>query len=76
MRHQKRHSSELLNVIMQGWASKGQGHKDVQQNVELMFTKENPTFQYLDQVVTPPAPSNTTIKWSVRYLVEKVEEFA
>lgn len=45
-------------------------------NVQLMFTDDNPTLQFLDQVVTPPAPSNTTIKWSVRYLVEKVEEFA
>lgn len=42
--------------------------------VELMCTEENPTLQYLDQAMTPPAPSNTTVKWSVRYLVEKVKD--
>lgn len=40
-------------------------------NVLLMYTDDNPTLQYLDQVVTPPAPSYTTIKWSVRYLEKK-----
>lgn len=40
-------------------------------NVLLMFTEDNPTLQFLDQVVTPPAPSDTNVQWSVRYLVEK-----
>lgn len=43
-------------------------------NVLLMFTEDNPTLQYLDQVVTPPAPPDTNVKWSVRYLVGKAED--
>ena len=48
--------------------------KIYKKNVLLMFTEDNPTLQYLDQVVTPPAPHNTTVKWSVRFLVEKDQE--
>ena len=48
--------------------------KIYKKNVKLMYTEDNPTLQYLDEVVTPPAPSNTTVKWSVRYLVEKGED--
>lgn len=43
-------------------------------NVELMFVDEKSSHQYLDDVVTPPAPTDTTVKWSVRYLVEKEKE--
>ena len=43
-------------------------------NVLLMFTDPNPTLQYLDQVVTPPAPPDLTVKWNVQYLVEKEED--
>ena len=42
--------------------------------VELMFVGEKPGIRYLDDVVTPPAPSDTTVRWSVRYLVIKENE--
>lgn len=42
--------------------------------VELMFVGENPGHRYLDDVVTPPAPNDTTVRWSVRYLVMKENE--
>lgn len=42
--------------------------------VELMFIGEKPGEQYLDDVVTPPAPNDTTVRWSVRYLVMKEKE--
>jgi hypothetical protein len=42
--------------------------------VVLMFEGENPGHRYLDDVVTPPAPTNTTVRWSERYLVMKENE--
>lgn len=45
--------------------------KIFKKNVLLMFPHENSHFRYLDNVVTPPAPSDTVVRWSVRYLYEK-----
>lgn len=43
----------------------------LKKNVELMFVDDNSNFRYLDNVVTPPAPSETMVRWSVRYLADK-----
>lgn len=43
-------------------------------NVELMFAGKNAGDRYLDDVVSPPAPNDTTMRWSVRYLVMKEKE--
>lgn len=43
-------------------------------NTELMFPEENAGFKYLDDYVSPPAPANTFVTWSTRYLAEKDEE--
>ena len=42
--------------------------------VDLMFVEGNSGIRYLDDVVTPPAPNDTFVKWSVRYLVHKDKE--
>lgn len=43
-------------------------------NTELMFPEENNGSRYLDDYVTPPAPSNTSVTWATRYLAEKDEQ--
>lgn len=43
-------------------------------SVGLMFLHENPAIRHLEEVVLAPAASDKTIKWSVRFLVEKGEE--
>lgn len=43
-------------------------------NVELMFLHTNPTIRCLEEVATAPDVCDKTIKWSVRYLVEKGDE--
>ena len=30
-----------------------------------------PNIRYLDEAVTPPAPRDTMVRWSVRFLVDK-----
>lgn len=30
-----------------------------------------PNIRYLDEAVTPPAPHDTIVRWSVRFLVDK-----
>lgn len=37
----------------------------------LMFLHANPEFRNLDDVVDAPAVCDKTVKWSVRYLVDK-----
>ena len=37
-------------------------------NTELMFPEENAGSKYLDDYVTPPASSNTSVAWATRYL--------
>ena len=39
-------------------------------NTELMYPEETAMSAYLDEFLTPPAPSNTFVTWSTRYLVE------
>lgn len=48
--------------------------KVFKKNVALMFMQPDPNIRYLDEVVTPPAPSDTMVKWSVTYLVDKNQE--
>ena len=48
--------------------------KVYKKNVELMFPALNAQLRYLEDVVTPPATSDTTVKWPIRYLVEKTKE--
>lgn len=43
-------------------------------NVELMFMHGNSLIRYLEDVVTAPVACDKTIKWSMRYLVEKADE--
>ena len=45
--------------------------KVLKKNVQLMFPSENAQLRYLEDAATPPAPSETSVKWSIRYLVEK-----
>lgn len=40
-------------------------------NVDLMFMHSNTTIQHLEDVVLAPALCDKTIKWSVRFLVDK-----
>ena len=41
-------------------------------NTEFMFPKENACSEFLDDYATPPpAPSDTLVTWSTRYLVDK-----
>lgn len=40
-------------------------------NTELLFPEEDDCTKYLDDYVTPPAPSNTTVMWLSRFLSEK-----
>lgn len=39
-------------------------------NTELMYPEETAMSAYLDEFLTPPAPSDTYVTWSTRYLVE------
>lgn len=48
--------------------------KVFKKNVDLMFVAEGSRDRYLDDVVCPPAPHNTTVKWAVRYLARKEKE--
>lgn len=48
--------------------------KVYKKNVELMFPTENAHLRYLEEAVAPPTPNDTTVKWSIRYLVEKEKE--
>ena len=48
--------------------------KVYKKNVELMFAAEDAHIRYLEDAVTPPAPSETSVKWSIRYLVEKEKQ--
>lgn len=43
-------------------------------NVQLMYPSENAQIRFLEEAVTPPAPSETSVKWSIRYLVDKAKE--
>lgn len=43
-------------------------------NVELMFMHGNPSIRFLEEVATAPDAADRTIRWSVTYLVEKVDE--
>lgn len=64
----------FLMTLCEGGLQSVKVTKVYKKHVLLMFTEDNPTLQYLDQAVTPPAPNDTTVKWSVRYLVEKEED--
>ena len=39
----------------------------------LMYPDGNASSEYLDDVVSPPAPSDTFVAWSTIYLVDKKE---
>jgi hypothetical protein len=39
-------------------------------NTELMYPEENAMSSFLDEFLTPPAPSNTYVTWSTVYMVE------
>lgn len=43
-------------------------------NVDLMFPDRDAHAKFLDDIVVPPAPSNTYVTWSTRYLVLKGED--
>lgn len=43
-------------------------------SVELMFVHGNSGIRYLDEVAIAPDATDRTVRWSVRYLVHKVEE--
>lgn len=43
-------------------------------SVELMFMHGNSRIRNLDEVVIAPDATDRTVRWSVRYLVHKVEE--
>ena len=43
-------------------------------NVELMYPDRTSPIRFLDDVLIPPAPPDTTAKWCVRYLVPKEEK--
>ena len=42
-------------------------------NVELMFMHTNPGIRYLEEVLAAPAMCDRTVRWSVRYLVDKAD---
>ena len=48
--------------------------KVYKKSVELMFPAENAHVRYLEEAVAPPAASDTTVMWSIRYLVEKEKD--
>lgn len=39
-------------------------------NTELMYPEDTELSAYLDDFLSPPAPSDTYVTWSTRYLVE------
>lgn len=41
---------------------------------ELMYPDVTPCSKYLDDFATPPAPNNTFVMWSTRYLVEREDD--
>lgn len=43
-------------------------------NTELMFPEEHNGSKYLDDYVTPPASSDTSVKWATWYLAEKEDQ--
>lgn len=43
----------------------------IKKNTELMYPDDTTFSMYLDDYISPPAPSFTRVTWSTRYLVEK-----
>lgn len=43
-------------------------------NVELMFGHRNPAIRTLDEAVTAPTVCDRTVRWSVRWLVDKASQ--
>ena len=43
-------------------------------NIQLMYPELNAELQHLEDFTTPPAPNNTWVTWSTRYLVEKATD--
>lgn len=48
--------------------------KVYRKNTELLFPDDNTRSKYLDDYVCPPAPMETIVKWSTRYLSEKLDD--
>lgn len=46
--------------------------KMFKKNIELFYPEDHAGSKFLDDFLVPPAPANTTVTWSRRYLREKV----
>ena len=65
------HQMHHADGIVRGWETNGEGDEGPQKNVEVMYLDANAGPQHLEHFATPPAPNDTWITWSTRYLVEK-----
>lgn len=64
----------LLEELCEDGQQRVKVTKMYKKNSELMFPEHNERSKFLDDYVTPPADSNTTVMWSTRFLSEKEAE--
>lgn len=71
-------SEGIFRSILQELCEDGQQMvqltKLYRKNTELLFPEDNASSKYLEDYVCPPAPSTVYVRWSTRYLSEKLDD--